>query len=55
MESIKLYTYLLLIGAVKSDQPVHCLGQEINGEWNFHISKETQAVNLYETNEVCTH
>ena len=40
---------------VKADQPVHCLREDLFGVWNFHVSKEKAIVNLYDTNEVCTH
>jgi hypothetical protein len=51
---MKLLAYLLLVGTIKADQPVHCLGG-VTGTWNFHVSSEIQNVNLYTTNEVCTH
>ena len=40
---------------VKADQPVHCLRENIYGQWEFKVSKETSAVNLFESTEVCTH
>ena len=40
---------------VKADQPVHCLKDDAFGEWDFHVSKEIQQVNLFQTDEVCTH
>ena len=40
---------------VKADQPVHCLREQLYGVWNFHVSKEKALVNLYETDEVCSH
>ena len=39
----------------KADQPVHCLRQEVYGDWTFHISKESESVNLFDVAEVCTH
>lgn len=31
----------LFLGAqVKADQPVHCLRQDIYGEWTFKVSKD---------------
>lgn len=45
---------MLLLGVVKADQPVSCLGQAA-GTWNFHMSDELQSVNLFQTTEVCTH
>lgn len=44
-----------LIGTL-ADQPVGCLRKHVHEQvWNFHISKDTQNVNLFQTNEVCTH
>ena len=40
---------------VKADLPIHCLGEDRLGKWNFHVSTDVQNVNLYETTEVCTH
>ena len=48
------FAFLLLLGEIKSDQPVSCLGQA-EGNWNFHISSEVQNVNLYDSKELCTH
>ena len=45
---------LLLLGLVKADQPVSCLGQAA-GAWNFHMSADAQTVDLFQTQEVCTH
>lgn len=39
----------------KADQPVHCLRQNIYGEWTFILSAESQKVNLFEVKDVCTH
>ena len=48
---------LLLAGlsVVQADQPVHCLGNDILGVWNFHVSTDQQSVDLFHENEVCTH
>lgn len=40
---------------VKADQPVHCLREAMFGVWNFHVSKDKGKVNLFETNQVCSH
>ena len=45
----------LLLGTVSADQPVHCLRQDLYGEWEFNVSQDAQAVNLFETKDVCTH
>ena len=45
---------ILLLGEIKSDQPVSCLGQA-EGTWNFHISSEVQTVDLFDSKELCTH
>ena len=44
-----------LMSEVKADQPVHCLRDSIYGLWEFQISKDTQNVNLFQAEEVCTH
>jgi len=33
---------------VLADQPVSCLGSNIYGTWNFHVSNDAQSVNLFE-------
>ena len=33
--------------SVKADQPVHCLKDDAFGEWDFHVSKDIQQVNLF--------
>lgn len=53
-KSIDIISYLLLIGKLRADQPVSCLGQA-EGAWNFHISAEIQNINLYDSSEICTH
>ena len=40
---------------VKADQPVHCLRDSAIGEWDFHVSKEAESVDLFKSNEICTH
>jgi len=49
---------LVLAGiiSVKADQPVGCLRTQIHDQvWNFHVSADTETINLFEGNEVCTH
>ena len=40
---------------VKADQPVHCLREQLYGNWQFYVSNESATVNLFDTKEVCTH
>ena len=40
---------------MQADQPVHCLREKLYGMWEFHVSKDINNVNLYESKEVCTH
>lgn len=40
---------------VKADQPVHCLREQLFGMWQFNVSAETQTVNLFDQQELCTH
>ena len=40
---------------VKADQPVHCLRDDVFGDWEFTVNTQTENVNLYQANEVCTH
>lgn len=54
----ELVTLLLLSSSklgVKADQPVHCLRENVYGVWDFHVSEDTQNVNLFNTKEVCSH
>ena len=44
-----------LLEAAKADQPVHCLSNDILGDWTFHISADQQLVNLFESEDLCTH
>ena len=45
-----------VLDTVVADQPVNCLRTHVhNNVWNFHVSKETNRVNLFQTREVCTH
>lgn len=29
--------------------------ENVKGVWDFHVSTEEQTINLFESNEVCTH
>lgn len=49
---------MLLLGnnMVSADQPVNCLRTHLSNQvWNFHVSKSSETINLFETEEVCTH
>jgi len=50
-----LVNILVLLQNVKSDQPVHCIRGQVYGTWNFYVSQNTEQVNLFETQQVCTH
>lgn len=39
----------------RADQPVHCLRQDIYGDWTFKVSKDQGTVDLFDTSNVCTH
>jgi len=34
---------------------VHCLRDDAFGAWDFHVSTDVNTVDLFESNEVCTH
>ena len=51
----KLTSILLFNSFALADQPIHCLREQVYGLWEFHVSKEVNNVNLYKTNEVCSH
>ena len=56
MRSLALVCLLANINPfVKADQPVHCLVDNAMGEWEFHVSAEQKNVDLFKTNEVCSH
>lgn len=40
---------------VRADQPVHCLRQDIYGDWTFKVSKDANTVDLFEQSNVCSH
>ena len=50
-----LTTILALLKNVKSDQPVHCIRGQVYGTWNFYVSTNIEQVNLFDTQQVCTH
>ncbi len=50
-----LVNILVLLQNVKSDQPVHCIRGQVYGTWNFYVSQNTEQVNLFETQQDCTH
>lgn len=40
----------------RADQPVNCLRQQYHDQWwTFHVSKDSEFVDLFKTSEVCTH
>lgn len=47
--------YNLSVEQVLADQPVHCLKDDAFGEWDFHVSQNVDTVDLFQTQEVCTH
>lgn len=50
-----MISLLLTNSLVKADQPVHCLREQLYGVWNFHVSAEKGSVDLFDTEELCTH
>lgn len=44
-----------IFGLSKADQPVHCLRTEVEGIWEFEISADNPAFDIYDTHSVCTH
>lgn len=46
---------LALLQSVRADQPVHCLRESLYGVWDFHVSAQSESVNIFSTQEVCTH
>ena len=55
IQNVAVIAMLLGRSNVKADQPVHCLRQDIYGEWTFKVSKEQELINLFESRDVCTH
>jgi DICT domain-containing protein len=51
----RLVQLLLLLETTKADQPVHCLRDKIYGLWEFQVNTQVENINLFETNEVCSH
>lgn len=40
----------------RADQPVNCLRQQFHDQWwTFHVSRDSDVVDLFQTTEVCTH
>ena len=52
---MKKSVIIALLEAAKADQPVHCLSSDVLGNWTFHISEDQQLVNLFESEDLCTH
>ena len=46
---------ILLLTSTKADQPVSCLREQVYGLWEFHVNTQVDNVNLFQTNEVCSH
>lgn len=40
---------------VKADQPVHCLADDIFGEWEFSVDAKPETINVFAVKDVCTH
>ena len=34
---------------------MHCLREQLYGVWNFHVTTDKQIVNVFDTQELCTH
>ena len=57
----KLITLILFLTGAKADLPVHCISKDepstekLQGTWYFHVSQQSSEVNLFHTQEVCTH
>ena len=51
----RLFVLSLLFGLLSADQPVHCVNKDIYGEWTFQVSKDQQTINLFESEDICTH
>ena len=45
---LALVNNLSMEQVAKADQPVHCLKDDAFGTWDFHVSQDTQKVNLFE-------
>ena len=54
-KSTSAFVLGLLLGLTRADQPVHCLRENIIGDWKFHVTKDAKMVNLFETKDICTH
>lgn len=54
-KNYRIFVLSMLLGLSSADQPVHCVNKDIYGEWNFKVSKDQQTVNIFETEDICTH
>ena len=54
INAIFLFLFLFAI-EIKTDLPVHCVRDMIDGEWTFRISKETFTPSLNEMRSSCSH
>ena len=45
----------LLLGLVSADQPVHCVMESSKGVWEFNVLQDDNTIDLFKTNEVCSH
>ena len=43
------------LNPIKADQPVHCLRESLFGKWDFHVSSDQATVNVFDSQELCTH
>lgn len=55
-----LFGILGFLASSRADQPIKCpkTGGDVNyigATWTFHVGTESDKINLYQTNEVCTH
>lgn len=46
---------LALIGLVAADQPVHCIKENVMGDWTFTVTEASTLPNLFNSESVCTH
>ena len=40
---------------VKADQPVHCLRDDVYGDWEFTVNSDVDTVSIFDAKEMCTH
>jgi hypothetical protein len=50
-----LFTIFITIKIIKNDLPVHCVLQDITGEWVFRVSKETYNPKINDIKTTCGH